>query len=110
MEISDLKLEPPAKKLGRPRSGKALTPAQKQERYRNRKASQLAGVASSLRQLSELLLIPSPDLVERVQIGLLHLADDLDPSLSSAKSGAASPAHRISFIDPVNGDPGEADS
>lgn len=108
MEISDLKLEPPAKKRGRPLSGKALTPAQKQERYRNRKASHLVGVAASLRQFAELLLIPSPDLVQRVQLNLLLLADDLDPSSTSVRSSAASPAHRISSTDPVNGDPGEA--
>lgn len=108
MKISDLTLQPPAKKLGRPASGKALSPAAKQQRYRNRKTSQLIGISAALRQFSESLRDGSPDCIQRVQEGLLVLASDLDPSSSSERSGAASPAHRISSSDPMNGDPGGA--
>lgn len=70
---------PMPKKRGRKPSGKALTPAQKQARYRARKASSTVGVAVALRRLAELLSVPSPDLLERVQVTLLDLADQLDP-------------------------------
>ncbi|MNF51159.1 hypothetical protein D3C84_324750 [compost metagenome] len=70
---------PAPKKRGRKPTGKALSPAEKQERYRNRKAAQMIGIAVALRQFSEYLTAPTPDLVERVQEGLLDLAEQLDP-------------------------------
>lgn len=70
---------PTTKKRGRKPTGKALSPAEKQARYRNRQAAQLVGIAVALRQLAEYLIAPTPDLVGRVQEGLLDLADQLDP-------------------------------
>lgn len=73
-------LLPQGKKRGRPVTGKALTPAQKQERYRNRQASQRIGAAVTLRRVADLLSIATTQReIEYCQGVLLTLAEQLDP-------------------------------
>ncbi|HCA1453248.1 TPA: hypothetical protein MNK97_005591 [Klebsiella pneumoniae] len=70
---------PMPKKRGRKPSGSALSGSEKQARYRERQASRLRACAITIRRLSALLSAMSPDVIERVQLQLLEVADEICP-------------------------------